>query len=206
MDDRRLDELLDDAAQHYRVPPKAPFDAIWAGVEREALDARPVTVAAPSRRLGVSLALAASLVIGVLAGRLSMSERAPDIAAGSSANAQPIRNADPYQRTTEEFLNRSAVLLASLAQEGAGSAANDRFSAQASQLLTTTRVLLDSPVGTDRRMKDLLQDLELVLAQVARIQAPRHRAELTLITEALQERDLVPRIKSAVADLSISVH
>lgn len=212
MDDRRLDELLDEATQSYRMPPDTSFDAIWNRVEAEAFASRPAAVAVSTRRWGVAFALAASLVIGVLAGRWSMRGAAESASVfgptkgGAAVNAQLIRNNDPYQRTTEEFLSRSAVLLASLPANGKAGARDEQFVAQASQLLTTTRVLLDSPVGTDRRMKELLQDLELVLAQVARMQAPRHRAELTLITEALQERDLVPRIKSAVADLSISDH
>ena len=36
MDDRKLDELLDDASRSYRVPPEAPFESIWRGVEAEA--------------------------------------------------------------------------------------------------------------------------------------------------------------------------
>jgi t-SNARE complex subunit (syntaxin) len=55
-------------------------------------------------------------------------------------------------------------------------------------------------------MKDLLEDLELVLAQVARLQSQRPGEAITLINEALEERDVVPRIRSAVADLSGSDH
>jgi hypothetical protein len=188
---------------------------MWETIESEAFGNRaaglasPPATVSPWRRWGVAAAIAASLVLGIVGGRWSVTRRLPPLVtgeAGASTGALSARNSDPYQRTTEEFLSRSVVLLASLPAEDATAGNNDRFVAQASQLLTTTRVLLDSPVGTDRRMKELLQDLELVLAQVARIQAPRHRAELTLITEALQERDLVPRMRSAVADLSLSDH
>ena len=65
MDDRRLDELLEDASRTYRVPPEAPFESIWRGVEAEAFRAP----AAVSRRPGMrwapmAMAVAASLVIG----------------------------------------------------------------------------------------------------------------------------------------------
>jgi hypothetical protein len=49
-----------------------------------------------------------------------------------------------------------------------------------------------------------LEDLELVLAQVAQLPAAsrRNAAELEIINEALEERDVVPRIRTAVASLS----
>ena len=83
---------------------------------------------------------------------------------------------------------------------------DEKLTEQARQLLGTTRLLLDSPVGQEQRMKDLLEDLELVLAQVARLQPQRPGEALTMINEALEERDVVPRIRSAVADLSGSDH
>ena len=48
----------------------------------------------------------------------------------------------------------------------------------------------------------LLEDLELVLAQIAMLQSGRTRQEIDLITDALEERDVVPRIQSAVARLA----
>ena len=81
---------------------------------------------------------------------------------------------------------------------------DDKLVQQAQQLLGTTRLLLDSPFGRDQGMRDLLEDLELVLAQVARMQPQRPGEALTTINEALEERDVVPRIRSAVASLSIS--
>lgn len=200
MDDRRLDELLDDAARSYRVPPEAPLDEMWAGIERDAFS-RP----SPARRAfgwpAFSAAAAAMLVLGVAVGRYTAPRAAVTPVAPVATPVSLASGSDPYHVTTEEFLGRTAVLLTALHANGSA-ASNEALAPQAAQLLTTTRLLLDSPVATDPRMKNLLQDLELVLAQVARMQAPRHRAELTLITEALEERDLVPRVRSAVADLS----
>ena len=209
MNDERLDELLDDARHTWRVPPAPPADDIWMRVERELF-------AAPARRTmprwgGYAAAIAASLIIGVLAGRMSIAPTAArvnlvdaDRRGTPAVQTTPAANNDPYQRTTEQFLGRTAVLLASLPGDTPAGDANAKLAGQAVQLLTTTRLLLDSPVAKDRRMKELLEDLELVLAQVARMQPTRHRDELVLINEALAERDLVPRIRSAVADLSMT--
>jgi hypothetical protein len=94
------------------------------------------------------------------------------------------------------------VLLTSLPADSRNAAAGEQFSNQATELLTSTRLLLDSPAASDARFKDLLEDLELVLAQIAMLQSGRTRQEIDLITDALEERDVVPRLRSAVARLS----
>jgi hypothetical protein len=208
MDEKRLDELLDDAARTYRVPPEPPLDAIWSRVEAEAF--APVTArrSGPGWRV-LTAAIAASLVLGVAMGRYSTrAERAAAIAAVNASTVTPAANpaaqaaAAPYQRATEEFLGSTALLLAALPRDGSGGQMPTLLPDQAAELLTTTRLLLDSPVSANPRMKALLQDLELVLAQVARLQPRRENVTLTLISQTLEERELVPRIRSAVADLS----
>jgi len=208
MDDNRLDELLTDAARSYRPPPDAPLDAIWSRVEAEAFTALP-SRRAPGWRTFAG-AIAATLLFGVLVGRATVNrDVSTPLAVNSSRTPAQLASApagDPYQRTTQEFLGRTAVLLAALPSPGRPGINDERLTEQARQLLGTTRLLLDSPVGHEQRMKDLLEDLELVLAQVARLQSQRPGEALTLINEALEERDVVPRIRSAVADLSGSDH
>jgi hypothetical protein len=210
MDDKRLDEILSDAAHTYRPPPDAPLDLIWSRVEAEAFASQPSSLArrAPGWR-AFGGAIAATLVLGVAIGRMSAPRAASvDATAASAARQAPAHLAsngvsDPYQRTTQEFLGRTVLLIASLPSKDGTGVADDKINEQAKQLLGTARLLLDSPVGHEPRMKDLLEDLELVLAQVARLQ-PQHRGDaLNLIRQALEERDVVPRIRSAAADLSI---
>ncbi len=242
MKDDRLDRLLTDAEATYRVPPVPPLDAIWASVEREAfapsereaissgeretsapmerdvLPFRPTAHqgaprATPAWRT-IGMVAAASLTIGVLAGRLmvprtSQSEIASVTPTASNAldtratALAPVANrADPGDRLTEELLGRTAMLLASLPRDAAAKRGDPRLSEQAGRLLSTTRLLLDSPSAARPQMRALLQDLELVLVQVAQLRAPRASDDLTIIKEAVEERALVPRIRSAVADLA----
>ena len=80
---------------------------------------------------------------------------------------------------------------------------DEQFVGRASELLTRTRLLLDSPAANDAEMRSLLEDLELVLAQIVRLQdAHASRTELDLINRALQQRDVMPRLRTAVADIS----
>ena len=209
IDDRRLDELLAEAADTYRVPSAAALDDLWERVEADAFPAR-------ARRLrpgwpALSAAIAASLVIGVIGGRASTrlgtgTLGTPVAASADVRLAASTVAADPYHRTTEEFLGRTAVLLTSIPAPGSSGGTDAKLIQQASQLLTTTRLLLDSPVGRDRRMYALLQDLELVLAQVARLPESGRRDEIALITQAMEEHDVLPRLRTAVSGLNISDH
>lgn len=210
MDDERLDKeldtLLNDARSTYRVPPEPAVNALWQRIEAEAFTESRVMQRDHDRRFGGSVwrVAAASLIIGVLAGRWSAGptvNAADQVAATQAVNtALPV--ARPYQKTTEELLGQTAVLLAALNTDRTTGSFSTQVSDQATQLLGTTRMLLDSPAGTDPRMRTLLLDLEMTLAQVARLQPTRGETELTLINEAVAERDIVPRIRSAVVDLT----
>lgn len=205
MTEERLNELLDDARRTWPVPPEPDYAAMWGRIEREAFSGVRVEKARTPSWRTFSLGLAATLVVGVGLGRLSMQQAAAPtqatatVAEASSESAAPASNA--YDKVASELLGRTVVLLASLPAEARNSS-GERFSNQATELLTSTRLLLDSPAASDARFKDLLEDLELVLAQIAMLQSGRTRQEIDLITDALEERDVVPRLRSAVARLS----
>jgi hypothetical protein len=67
------------------------------------------------------------------------------------------------------------------------------------EVLSSTRLLIDSPAGSDSRLRPLLNDLELVLVQIVQLSgAPLDASDRALIDRALRDRDLLPRIRSAV--------
>lgn len=213
MTDDRFDELMRDAAQTYRKPVEPDFDAMWKGIEAEHFGGSVVG------RTGVSrwvtnrwVGIAATLLIGIGVGRASTSlERsAPAVAPAPAAVATtivPTREenivSQPYDGETSKYLGQAAALLVSLPSAVRAGRADAQFVSRAGDLLTTTRLLLDSPAAKDPAMRNLFEDLELVLAQVVRLQNNRTtRTELDLISEALQQRDVLPRLRSAVADIS----
>jgi hypothetical protein len=69
----------------------------------------------------------------------------------------------------------------------------------ARDVLSSTRLLLDSPAGRDPQMRTLFSDLELILAQIVQLSGmPLQARERELIDGAMRDRDLLPRIRSAV--------
>jgi hypothetical protein len=212
--DDRFAETLRSAARDYNNPPelsRADLDSMWSGVER---DAFPRRFASPSAEMAARrtksrwlvlnvLPIAAVLLLGIAIGRFSVS-RVPqptqDVAVRPPSDSRSLP--EPYQSTTSRYLGQTAALLVALPGEVRGGQADDRFLGRAHDLLLTTRLLLDSPAAADPRFRTLLEDLELVLAQVVRLQTDQSRAELDLIGQALEQRDVLPRLRSAVADIS----
>ena len=213
MPDEKLDRLLAEAARDWRVPPAPPLDDMWARVEAAHFDA-PRARRGPGSRWWAMLGtgIAAALVLGVGIGRWTAPR--PDVRVASAEQEivtddvpPPITpgTSGPYARAATRYLDQTVALLATLPQGTRGSRA-ELTAAQASELLTTTRLLLDSPVAAnDPEMRDLLDDLELVLAQIARLSESRaRRSELELINEAIEQREVLPRLREVAAGISTS--
>ena len=68
----------------------------------------------------------------------------------------------------------------------------------ARSLLGTNRLLLDSPVATDPRMRQLLEDLELVLAQIAQLSAEGRAFVVATVIESAGSTPQKPGSKMVV--------
>jgi hypothetical protein len=213
-EDERFEELMRDAAHTYRKPPQAQFDEMWAKIETAHFDSmapsdtqlRPLS---GGKRFAVPrwVGIAATLVIGVGIGRASMlMNRTPAAPAAVVKVASTTPRAIPanaeYDTETSKYLGQTAALLIALPSEPRPGRADDQYALRANELLSRTRFLIDSPAANDPQMRTLLEDLELVLAQVVRLQSSHNRTELDLINRALEQRDVIPRLRTAVADIS----
>lgn len=228
MTDERLDELMAQAKHSYRVPADPPLDSMWARIEREHFDAGaddawmvqgsaarfPVRSRGLRRWMAPAAGIAATLLVGIGIGRYSAAPTSTDsdvlanLPVATDARQLQVAGsvAEPLQRATSEYIDETVALLASLRRDVRTSASpsSARFVAQATLLLGTTRLLLDSPAASDPQIRDLLDDLELVLAQVAKLRSEPRAEELTFITEAMDERAVVPRLRTVAASLSAS--
>jgi hypothetical protein len=217
MKEDELDERTREALRGYRAPPAPPLDAMWRQIEERHFGAPVVSLADRARARprwrwalgspswGVLVAgIAAALIMGVAVGRMSRGI-APVIADNGREGQYDYwtANAEPYRQATTEYLGQTVALLTALPAASRDGQPDARFVTQARDLLTTTRLLLDSPAAeSDPRLKNLLEDLELVLAQLSRLPSEHGGPELNLITQALEQRDVVPRVRAAAASIS----
>lgn len=200
MDDDPLDEPLGAAAREYHRPPDPPREAMWREIEHaRRLDRarRP----APRRWIpwAAAAAAAAVLAVGIGIGRLSQGGPEPTpVAAASDWSASPRVNETAYRLATVEHLGQSEAFL-TLFRTSVRNGSQERLaSATARELLATNRLLLDSPAGQDRRMRLLLQDLELVLAEIAQLTPEATAGDRELIREGIERGGVLSRLRTVV--------
>lgn len=129
----------------------------------------------------------------------------PDLPTQSGTASQTARLAsnmdDVGGSDMSRYLFHTAALLASLPSDRTTATTDTSIANRAGDLLTQTHLLLDSRAGSDPTLHRLLEDLELVLAQVAR---QRSNTDLQLIHQAIAVRDVLPRVHDAAVEASIT--
>jgi len=203
MDDDQLEDQLDEslraAARDYHSPPATPRDAMWRAIEAQRRVERARRPATRRWIPWVAAAAAALIALGVGLGRLS----APSGPAGPAATPvattpAPRVNETAYRLATVEHLGQSEAFL-TLFRASVRSDGQERLaSATARQLLATNRLLLDSPAAQDRRTRVLLQDLELVLAEIAQLSPGGPAEDRKLIREGLERGGVLSRLRTVV--------
>lgn len=207
--DDRFDDQLRDAAREYNTPPVTPREEMWAAIvaqrtektEKTEGSRTGVTPLRPLRHLRPlrwPIGIAALLALGIGLGRLS----APEPNRGTpviATSVTPPRTTDvAYRIATTEHLGQSEAFLTLFRASLRGGGNQQLASGTARQLLATNRLLLDSPAASEARTRLLLQDLELVLAEIAQL-APRPSSpDLDLITEGLERGAVMSRLRTAV--------
>jgi hypothetical protein len=208
MQDDHLEQPLRDAALAYHVPPDldAPSrHAIWHVIE---MASPRVPITHPRRpAIPAWAGLAAAVVLGIALGRFTPIDRllhpiSPAPAASVATGHARLPLPAPLEPATSEYLGQTTALLSALPTAARADHADKQFIDRAANLLLTTRLLLDSPAARDPKLRRLLDDLEVVLAQVVRLQAEPDSTDLDLINQALQQRDVLPRLRTAAADIS----
>jgi len=200
MDDDRLDDPIRDAARQYNAPPDTPKEEMWAQVQASrrlgAQRGKGRRVVSPRYWVPWAAAAAAVLAAGIGLGRLSVSPETvvPEVAERRAPQVNPTA----YRLATMEHLGQSEAFL-TLFRTSVVAGGNERLaSASARQLLATNRLLLDSPAAEDRRARLLLQDLELILAEIAQLSLESREQDLQLIREGIERGDMMPRLRTAV--------
>lgn len=201
-DEPVLDPRLLEAARAHHEPPMAPMEAMWGRIQAERARQRVRPSARPLVRwkrpqVWVPLAIAATLILGIALGRFwaPLGEVVKhQVAISDSADA--VRKEDRFTRyAAEQTLGQVEVLLTQYRSDETAGASTTTTPDEARQLLLATRLLLDAPTLTDPRLRDLLEDLELVLAQIA--EGSQMKEDRAVITDGLDRRDVLPRLRAA---------
>jgi hypothetical protein len=196
-DEPVLSARLMDAAREYQDPPPPPREEMWQRVQA-ARRRHAVVVPMWQRPLVlVPLAVAATLLLGIAIGRnwlpigtVVKREVAVD------TTTSPARKKDLFaQYAAEQTLGQAEVLLTQYRSDVTAGVQPTTTPAEARKLLLATRLLLDAPTISDPRLRDLLEDLELVMAQIS--EGSEQKEDRAVITEGLERRDVLPRLRAA---------
>jgi hypothetical protein len=213
-DDPRFDAWVEQVAPTLNAPNAVPRLEMWEAIQakqKTAHDAQAGRIpgVTPLRRGHWRLmsAVAAAMLLGVAIDRYALrpaeaptvatAPAAPD-APASTDSSQPARL---YRMAAAQTLTQAEALLTAYRASGVA----DKDPATARQLgswgrevLSSTRLLIDSPAGNDAQLRPLLDDLELVLVQIIQLSGAQLDAtDRALIDRALQDSDLLPRIRTA---------
>ena len=197
MTDERFERRLVEAAQDYHRPPATPREEMWLRIAAtRAARRRRAAAWRPVLRWGMGIAALLALGIGI--GRWSANASRPG-ATTATAPTPDRTSAFVYRLAAAQYLTRTETLLTGFRTESRAGARppTGQFAMQARDLLCTTRLMLDSPAGRDVRLKSLLEDLELVLAQIAQLPATGDREDLQSINQGLDQRSVLLRLRTA---------
>lgn len=187
-----MDRLLQQARDDYNQPPTPPREEMWAAIQAgKRIRQRPN----PLRKLGWPLGIAALLAVGFGLGRLTQGDE-----------VAPTRPLAPTEGTISpamagaalQHLSRTETFLTGFRLEASARVPDPSLLTGARDLLGTTRLLLDSPELKDQRVRQLLRELEVVLAQVAQLQADPTREDADLIVHELDEQGVLPRLRTSI--------
>ncbi|HYZ88163.1 MAG TPA: hypothetical protein VE620_02600 [Myxococcales bacterium] len=192
-EDPKFDAWLKDAAKSYNAPRRTPHEEMWARIQ-EGRRSRHVIEIRPWMRW--ALAAAAVLVIGIGIGRWTAHEPVANTPVVASTDA--ARSDVAYQVAAQQYLARTEVLLTDFRAQSGRRQLDPQFVAAARDLLTTTRLMLDSPAADDARLQPLLEDLEFVLAQITQLPtASGRKNEMDLINQGMTQRSVLTRLRTA---------
>src|SRR3989442_2577390 len=193
MTDDRFDQWLRDAARDYHRPPATPREELWSRIAAASAARRQqIVVIRPLLRWVVDID--AVLALGVAIGRWSAT--GSPTSSGSAGTGERT-STFVYRLAAAQYLSRTEALLTGFRAEIHGGAPTAQFSVQARDLLCTTRLMLDSPAAPDVRLKNLLEDPELVLAPIAPLRSSGGPANVQSINQGLDQRSVLLRLRTA---------
>jgi hypothetical protein len=200
-DDEKFDAWLKDVASDYNRPPATvPREAMWESISRSLPAAAPVVVTPlrPVHRTRWIPLAAAAAVLVVVSYQLGQRNASTEVAPVVSSVPAPRADSALYAKAAEQHLGRADALLTSVRSSGETGEIDPTLQVWARELLSDTRLLLDSPAANDAARERLLQDLEFTLAQIVQLSAASTPDDQRMVERSLQRGELLTRIRTAV--------
>jgi len=203
-DEPVLSARLMDAAREYQDPPPPPREEMWQRVQAGRRGQRaggPVGIRDP--KIWAPLAIAATLFLGIAIGRIwpllgsGVKQNVAKVDSLATDSAAPKKKDLFAQYAAEQTLGQAELLLTQYRSDVTANVAPTTTPADARRILLATRLLLDAPSISDPRLRDLLEDLELVMAQIS--EGSTQKEDRAVITEGLERRDVLPRLRAATS-------
>src|SRR5678815_1181799 len=122
---------------------------------------------------------------------------------GSSPERQLTPDSDDtraraYTVATAQHLTEAEAMLTAFKGDLSQGRMDAEISAWGKDLLSNTRLLLDSPAARDPVRRRLLQDLELVLVQIVQLSPKSSARDRDLIKGALTDDQVLTRLRTAI--------
>jgi len=204
MTEKQFEEFVRDAARDYNEVPETPRDAMWARIDEvrraRRVATKVVSFGSPWVRWGVGIA--AALVLGIGIG-MNLDRLLSDGRAGSPAITaeQPGQGGDGegdvLRLVAMGHMSQSEAFLTMFRNDVQAGRIDDQTAGAARELLTTTRLLQSSSVYADPRMGELLDDLELILVQIAQLNAGDRHDDADLVAQGMEQRGVLLKLRAA---------
>lgn len=215
--DAAFDAWIAKAAPTLNAPGAAPRHEMWREIQAARATAAEaekgvVPGVTPIRRAPWRLmsVIAAALLLGVALDRWALRPSTPSSVVSvppTSAEFAPADSVynDPariYRLAASQTLTQAEALLTAYRANGPDERAalgGEQLAKWGGEVLGSTRLLIDSPAGSDPQLRALLEDLELVLVQLIQLsRGPVDPSDREHVNRALEGSDLLPRIRTAV--------
>ena len=196
-EDPKFEQWLKNVARDaYHAPRSTPREEMWQRIAA-ARQSRQVIELRPWIRW--AMAAAAVLAIGIGIGRWTAHNAAGRRDASLAAVAPDSSQDLPYEVAATQYLSRTENFLTSFRADARSAANNVRLARQARDLLTTAQLMLDSPAAANNpRLRALLEDLELVLAQISQLDETGGSHDTDFITQGMNQSNVLPKLRSAI--------
>lgn len=107
--------------------------------------------------------------------------------------------APAYELAQVNHLSEAEAMLTSFRARSASDQQQDaRLASWARDLLSKTRLLLDSPVAEDPQRRPLLQDLEVLLVQIVQLSPGSTPQDREIVERSLQQDNLMTKLRTAI--------